>query len=309
MREAVSVVVPTRNRPAMLERCLASLAQDLGEGDEVIVVDSASADPVAVAAVAQRYGVRLTRCERAGASLARNTGWRLALHDPVAFVDDDVRVHPGWAAALVAAFDDPAVSFVSGRIVLPEGQQEADRPVAVSHRTEPEALHAGLSGDLGASANLAVRRAALDAVGGFDETVGPGTWAASAEDLDLLDRLFREGLTGWFEPAAIVEHDQWRSRLQLIRLDWGYGKGMGVRLARLGCWDRKRARRLFREAVIDQGLRPVLDDLRNGYEFGAMTVATRTLATLLGLTVGTVWAWVRPVAAAHGSGRAKGRTS
>jgi hypothetical protein len=146
-------------------------------------------------------------------------------------------------------------------------------------------------GDLGASANLAVRRSALNAVGGFDETLGPGAWASSAEDLDLFDRLFREGFAGRFEPSAVAEHDQWRTKPQLIRLDWRYGKGMGVRLARLARWDRPRARRLLREAVIEQGVRPVLDDLRHGYQFGATTVATRTLATVLGVAVGTVRAW------------------
>lgn len=280
----------------MLGRCLDALRAELTDRDEIVVVDSASADPAAVAAVANRAGVRLERCSHAGASLARNTGWRAASHQLVGFVDDDVRVRPGWAAALVAAFADPGVEFVTGRVVVPDDQRDAERPVAVSSRTVRERLHPGLHGDLGASANLGVRRPALERVGGFDETLGPGSWAASAEDLDLFDRLFAEGSRGVFEPDAVAEHDQWRSRRQLVRLDWGYGKGMGVRLARLARSDRARARRLLREAVIEQGVRPVLDDLRHGYEFGALTVATRTLATLLGLCVGTVWAWARRTA-------------
>jgi glycosyltransferase involved in cell wall biosynthesis len=291
MRAPLSVVVPTRDRVAMLERCLKSLRAELTDADEVIVVDSASSDPGAVAAAAREAGATLVRCDRAGASLARNAGWRAARHDIVAFVDDDVRVLPNWSAGLVNAFADSDVEFVTGRVVVPADQQAAERPVAITSRTEREVLHAGLSGDLGASANLAVRRRALEAVDGFDETLGPGTWASAAEDLDLFDRLFREGYTGRFEPGAAAEHDQWRTKPQLIRLDWRYGKGMGVRLARLARWDRPRARRLFREAVIEQGVRPVLDDLRHGYEFGAVTVATRTLATVVGGVVGTVRAW------------------
>jgi GT2 family glycosyltransferase len=291
MRAPLSVVVPTRDRVDMLEGCLAALRADLTEADEIVVADSASSDAAAVAAVASRAGARVVRCDRAGASLARNAGWRVARNDLVAFVDDDVRVLADWSTGLVNAFADPDVVFVTGRVVVPADQQAAERPVAITSRTEREVLHAGLSGDLGASANLAVRRSALEAVGGFDETLGPGTWASAAEDLDLFDRLFRAGYTGGFEPAAAAEHDQWRSRPQLIRLDWRYGKGMGVRLARLARWDRPRARRLFREAVIEQGVRPVLDDLRHGYEFGALTVATRTLATVLGVAVGTVLAW------------------
>jgi glycosyltransferase involved in cell wall biosynthesis len=296
----------------MLARCLDALVKELGEGDEIVVADSASADPAVVVAAAKRpdtaIDVRVERCDKAGASLARNRGWRAARHELIAFVDDDVRVRPGWADALVAAFDDPVsdnpvsdkpvsdkpvVEFVTGRVVVPEDQQDAERPVAISSRTERELLHPGLSGDLGASANLAVRRRALDRIGGFDETLGPGTWSSSAEDLDLIDRLFQAGFAGLFEPAAIAEHDQWRSRSQLVALDWSYGKGMGIRIARLARHDRARARRLLREAVIEQGVRPVLDDLRHGYEFGAITVATRTLATLLGLVLGTVGVWLR----------------
>jgi len=291
MHPALSVVIPTRDRPEMLERCLTALRADLEPGDEIIVADSASRDATAVAEVAGRADARVVRCDRPGASLARNAGWREARHETVAFVDDDVRVLPGWSAGLRRGFDDLEVVFVTGRVVVPDDQQAAERPVAVTSRTEPETLHPGLMGDLGASANLAVRRSALDAVGGFDETLGPGSWAASAEDLDLFDRLFREGHVGRFEPSAVAEHDQWRTRPQLVRLDWRYGKGMGVRLARLARWDRPRARRLLREAVIEQGVRPVLDDIRRGYEFGAITVATRTLATVLGVAVGTVRAW------------------
>ncbi|HVY08654.1 MAG TPA: glycosyltransferase [Mycobacteriales bacterium] len=291
MREPLSVVIPTRDRPAMLDRCLTALRADLTDADEIVVVDSASREPGAVADAAARAGVSVVRCERPGASLARNAGWRAASNALVAFVDDDVRIRPGWSAALAGAFADEAVMFVTGRVVVPAEQLAAERPVAITSRTVRERLHPGLMGDLGASANLAVRRRALEAVDGFDETLGPGTWASSAEDLDLFDRLFREGCTGLFEPEAVAEHDQWRTKPQLVRLDWRYGKGMGVRLARLARWDRPRARRLFREAIIEQGVRPVLDDLRHGYEFGVITVATRTLATVLGVVVGTVRCW------------------
>jgi glycosyltransferase involved in cell wall biosynthesis len=288
MRRPLSVVLPTRNRPAMLDGALAALRADLGPEDELIVVDSASADPAAIAAIVRRHQAALERCERPGTSRARNAGWRRARHDIVGFVDDDVRIRPGWTAAIAGAFASSTVAFVTGRIVVPAHQAGAERPVAVSSRTGREVLHPGLAGDLGASANLAVRRAALERVGGFDETLGPGTWAASAEDLDLFDRLFRAGLSGLFEPAALAEHEQWRSRRQLLSLDWRYGKGMGVRLAFLARWDRPRSRRLFREAVVSQGVRPVLDDLRHGYEFGASTVAIRTVGTMVGRVVGAM---------------------
>jgi glycosyltransferase involved in cell wall biosynthesis len=287
MRAPLSVVVPTKDRPELLAHCLAALGAELGPSDELIVVDSGSARPGPVARVAEQAGARLIRSDLPGASLARNLGWRAASHDLVGFVDDDVRVHPGWAGALVAGFEsDGSIEFVTGRVVVPPGQEAAERPVAVSSKTVRTPLHPGTEGDLGASANLAVRKRALADVGGFDERLGPGTWAASAEDLDLFDRLFRLNYVGMFEPLAAAEHEQWRSRPQLLSLDWRYGKGMGVRLARLRTWDRARARRIAKEALVTQGVRSVVQDLRQGYEFGALTVATRTLATVIGMVVG-----------------------
>jgi glycosyltransferase involved in cell wall biosynthesis len=286
MRRRLTVVVPTRDRPAMLTTCLAALRVELHDADEVIVVDSGSGDPRRTSEAAAAAEVRLIRSELAGASLARNLGWRSAATDLVAFVDDDVRVRPGWADAMVHALDGDGVDFVTGGVVVPVGQELAERPVAVSSRTVRTALHPGLAGDIGASANLGIRRSALAAVDGFDERLGPGTWAASAEDLDLFDRLFRAGFAGVFEPAACAEHDQWRTKRQLLGLDWRYGKGMGVRLARLATWDRSRARRLTTEALITQGVRSVVQDLRDGYEFGALTVTVRTVATVIGMVVG-----------------------
>jgi len=270
----------------MLATCLAALRDDLDDGDEIIVVDSGSHEPRSTAEAAAAANASLIRSDRAGASLARNLGWRAAATDLVGFIDDDVRVRSGWADAMITALEAGDVDFVTGGVVVPVGQELAERPVAVSSRTVRTPLHPGLAGDIGASANLGIRRAALAAVDGFDERLGPGTWAASAEDLDLFDRLFRENFAGVFEPLACAEHDQWRSKRQLLMLDWRYGKGMGVRLARLATWDRARARRLTTEALITQGVRSVVQDLRDGYEFGALTVTVRTFATVIGMVVG-----------------------
>ena len=61
---------------------------------------------------------------------ARNAGWRATSGDVVAFVDDDVRVAPGWRAAVPDAVD--AVDFACGRVTVPPEQAGAERPVAVT---------------------------------------------------------------------------------------------------------------------------------------------------------------------------------
>lgn len=267
----ITVVVPTRDRPVHLAACLAALRAELHADDELLVVDSFSEHPVPEAAI---------RAPALGASLARNLGWQAAARDVVAFVDDDAQVATGWRSALEAAL--PGVDAVCGRVAVPLAQQGIERPVAVTADVPAQALSTG-SSLRGVSANLVVRRTALELVGGFDERLGPGTWSRAGEDLELQDRLLRAGLVVRYEPSVLAFHDQWRSRRELLRLDYGYGVGAGARAA----WTRGPAgRAVLREGLWDNGIRPVGHDLRIGYQFGALTGLVRAAGTCVGAVRG-----------------------
>ena len=278
----ISVVVPTRDRPDHLGLCLAALAASLGPEDELLVVDSASADPT-LARVADGVRCRWLRCDRPGASHARNTGWRAATNDVVAFVDDDVRVAPGWADGVRRSLAaHPEAAFLTGRIGVPPEQAGVERPVAVKDDPEPAVIDRDSTGTLGHSANLAVRRPALEAVAGFDELLGAGARFRAAEDNDLFDRLLAAGFTGRYEPAAEAWHDQWRGRPDLVRLDWAYGVGTGARLAKLVRSDRRRAGVVARGALWDGGLRLLPGLVRARYELGVVMVLARAGGTVAG---------------------------
>jgi len=285
MREPLSVVVPTRDRPELLDGCLASLAQALGPGDELIVVDSASRQHQATAGVTGTHGAHLLRCDRPGASRARNVGWRSATSALVAFVDDDVRVDKAWADAIVAAFADPGVSFVTGRVELPPGAV-AERPVAIVDDPRPATLDLDRVGLLGHGANLAVRRDAISAIGGYDEVLGAGGTLRAAEDIDLLDRLLALGLVGRYDPSALAWHEQWRSRRQLLALDWSYGVGGGARVVKLARHDMGRARREAGALFWGWTLSELWPNLRAGYEFRAACLLLRAAGALAGLVRG-----------------------
>jgi glycosyltransferase involved in cell wall biosynthesis len=277
----VSVVVATRNRPQRLRACLAAITTTLRDGDELLVVDSASTTRETLA-VAEAAGARILRLEAPGASRARNAGWKAARHRRIAFTDDDCLPQRGWLDALAG---HPHADFVTGRVEAPA---PVDRPVAVKTDAEPAALDASTHEPLGASNNLLVGRELLECTGGFDERLGPGTWPESAEDLALFDRLLHAGGRGQYEPAALVLHEQWRARRELVRLDWGYGKGQGARLALLRGLDRRRARDRRRRLLWDVGAASAARDLRAGYEFGALTTAVRTVGTAVGYGYGRV---------------------
>lgn len=258
-RAPLSVVVPTRNRPERLASCLAALAQELGDGDEVVVADSASDDPGAVERVAAQMGARVVRCDVKGASRARNAGWRATRHELVAFVDDDVQVLPGWADALVAAAGGEA-AFVAGRTVAPEGT--AGPLATVTWGRPPDVVDRDTGGAFAASNNLLVRRAALLRTGGFDERLGAGTWLEGGEDLELIDRVLALGVTGRYAEAAVGVHEQWRDAAQFRRLQLAYGKGMGARFASLLWHDRRRALQHWQELTRLGGLVTLLRRLR-----------------------------------------------
>lgn len=296
MRRPLSVVVPTRDRPAQLERCLASLRAQLEAEDELIVGDSASCRSNEVAEVAAQHGARYLRCDVPGASRARNAGWRAAAHDVVAFIDDDVLVAPGWRAAVDDALSAaPSAAFHTGRVDTPPDQRGTTRPVAVALHDDAFAIGPEVVGAIGGSGNLIVTVAALREVGGFDEDLGAGARFRAAEDNDLFDRLLAAGHRGRHDPAVEAWHEQWRTKVATIPLARAYGIGTGARLAKLVRTDRRRARLAAADFVWTWGVVDLVRCIRFRSRLGVLTA----IARLAGTAAGFARAIVRPVRDGH----------
>lgn len=197
----VSVVVPTWRRPDLLGRCLGALvAQTLPpEQYEIVVCDDGPDDSTRalVANFADAHAARglhidyLPISVTQGPAAARNAGWRRARAPIVAFTDDDTIPDARWLEAGLAALAD-GVMAASGAIVVPLGRAPTDY----------EADASGLAHAEFATANAFVRRAALAAVGGFDERFT----AAWREDSDLQFSLMRMGARIVRAENAIVVH-------------------------------------------------------------------------------------------------------
>jgi glycosyltransferase involved in cell wall biosynthesis len=286
VREPISVIVPTKDRAELLDQCLRALRASLSDSDELIVADSASRDD-STRDLSAKHRATYIRCEQPGASRARNTGWRQARNQVIAFIDDDVLVDPGWADAVARMFAaSPDVAFMTGRIGLKPEQAGTERPVALIDDDEARAIDAGARGTLGHSANMVVRRDALERVGGFDHLLGAGGELHGAEDYDLIDRLLAAGYRGRYEPTLSAVHEQWRDRRALVGLEWRYGIGLGARLAKLLRSDRSRARRVARELFWDAGARRAASAARQRYEFGVLIGVLHALGGIVGLARG-----------------------
>src|SRR5215207_6762920 len=170
------IVVPTTGRPslaALLERLVG------GSWERLIVVDDRRAE----APLRLPDDVELLRSGGRGPAAARNVGWRVATAPWVAFLDDDVLPGDDWASRLAGDLGaaGPAVAASQGRLRVPLPPDR--RP------TDWERNVAGLQHSRWITADMAVRRAALTAVGGFDERFP----RAYREDADLALRLRAAG--------------------------------------------------------------------------------------------------------------------
>lgn len=221
----VSVVIGTRNRTEHLVACIdAVLNQDYDGDVEVIVVDNAPSGPETEAAVGDRFGaddrVRYVLERRPGLSRARNLGLAQARHQLVAFLSDDIRVDPLWLRALARGFARRADVAVVAGLTPPlyldtEEQQLFERSMGWGWRNgfQPEVIDDTAGGNLwpyrfgvATGANLAFRTVDLEAIGGFDEALGPGTIARGGEDLDAVCRIALAGGAVAFEPAVLGWH-------------------------------------------------------------------------------------------------------
>ena len=223
------VIVPVRDRPAPLARCVEAL-QASGVL-RVIVVDDGSLDVEAHRSVAADAGAQfVARLRSGGPAAARSTGLAEAPASTlVAFVDSDIEVDPGWLDPLVGLFVDPSVALAAPRVRHLGSTPVHDRPESVLDRYEtanspldlgdrPALIAAGRRVSYVPAAALVVRRAAFDAVGGFDDSLTVG------EDVDLVWRLHDAGWRCRYEPASTVRHHG-RSRLvPLLRRRFDYGR-------------------------------------------------------------------------------------
>ena len=108
----VSIIIPTRDRPALLRRSIASALAQTGAGIEVVVVDDGSDPP---ARVDGSDAVVLVRTANRGASAARNAGLARARGAHVMFLDSDDWLEPGAVADLAGTLRARGAAVAFGR--------------------------------------------------------------------------------------------------------------------------------------------------------------------------------------------------
>lgn len=215
---SVSVIIPTFNGGAGLERSIQSLRRQTLEPVEIIVVDDGSTDSTrAIANQARARGLiskvicHGTRC---GRSAAINAAARFARGELLLTLDADTVFEPNAVALLATAFNDPRVAGASCNITVRNesdsiwsGLQAVEYLMSISAgRSVLDIL--GAIGCLSGACSM-YRRDVFLQQGGLD--VGPG------EDLEYSLRLRRLGFLVRFIPDAWAETDVPQTAISLLR--------------------------------------------------------------------------------------------
>ena len=248
-RPSISVAVCTHDRADAAIATIKSIEAAAHYGGEVqiLLIDNAPTDDALERAVAAHHAETGSSVQRivepiAGLSRARNRALASASGDLIAFTDDDALVEPGWLEAISDAFaSNPAIGCVTG-IALPaeietRAQDLAERfnGLNAGRGFESHVYNRRTLGSrhllypfptFGAGVNMAFRRDALLAVGGFSEALGVGTGTGGGEDTAIFVDILLADYDIVFEPRSVVHHFHRRETRDLMAQMRGYGIGV-----------------------------------------------------------------------------------
>ncbi|WP_205499844.1 glycosyltransferase family 2 protein [Rufibacter psychrotolerans] len=234
----VSVVICTRNRPKQLQKCLKQLKTLVCLPEEIIVVDNAPSDDSSQKVAQPFREVTYVREPRAGLDIARNTGIQQASCPIVAYLDDDVVVHPLWVYQVWDTFQNPGTAAMTGLVLASELETEAQYlfekhwsfnrgytdKVFDAHFFQSQLTLGPPVWDIGAGANMAFRKSALEEVGYFDEVLDVGA-AGCSGDSEMWFRLLAHGHAIHYNPRAVVHHEHRKDLKGLRKQIFYYMRG------------------------------------------------------------------------------------
>lgn len=287
-RPTVSVVVPTWNykRRDDLAGCLAAIERQGRVPDEIIVVVDHNPDLLAWASDSLRSAKVIENRHERGVVGNRNSGVEIAEGDIVVLTDDDTKADPDWIENLVSCFSDPAVVGVTGELIPNwAGVEPRWFPTefywvfGCSYTGLPETV-APVRNPI--AANMAVRRWAIQEIGGFRQGVAPrqirhrGAVVAGGhalEDTELGIRIGRRWpqMKWLYQPDATVLHtvnEEQATFGYLLRRSFEEGEGKAVLAEALGSEDGLESERRHLMVTIPRGLLRGFGDLLRGDLWG-----------------------------------------
>lgn len=226
--EKISIIIPTRDRLELLQRCLRSLLTLTAYRNfEVIVVDTGSADQRVwdfYAELTREPRVRVLHREGAfNYAATNNFGAQHATGAHLLFLNNDVEaLSPDWLEEMLRWSQRPEIGVVGAKLLYPEGTiQHAGIVVGLGHlfAGAPEDYNDSLFGGPNwyrnfsavTGACLMTRREVFDQVDGFDDA-----YTVALNDVDLCLRIAARGYRIVYTPFARLRHEEGATRANYV---------------------------------------------------------------------------------------------
>lgn len=193
----ISLVVLAWNNVDLTERCVTSLRRNTDVDYELIIVDNGSTDGGADLAI-QSADVAVVNESNLGFAAGMNAGLVRATGSHVAFINNDTRFPPDWAAPLLETFSQHPSAGIVLPAVTAAGNPVGVRAVPGNDRVTLTPFGEFPSGVVYLAPTKLIRR-----LGGWNEQYRQ----ASAEDLDLVFTVWAHGLDVILDERVLVEHD------------------------------------------------------------------------------------------------------
>ncbi len=217
----ISVGVCTYNGASTLDETLTALDRLDYPDYEVILVDDGSTD--GSAEIGRSHRCRVVSTPNRGLSHARNVVLAESTGSVVAYIDDDAYPDPHWLRYVARSFLDSEHAAVGGPNLTPPGDGWLAQCIANSPGNPVHVLISDREAEHLPGCNMAFRRDALEAVGGFNPS-----FRVAGDDVDVCWRLSDSGHTLGFSPAAVVWHHRRGSVRAYLRQQRGYGEAEGM---------------------------------------------------------------------------------
>lgn len=271
-RPPVSIVIPTRDEPEIVGRCLSTIRMlTRYPAFEVLVVDNGTTDPAALAAIAAHADRHIPFDRPFNFSQACNLGAAEASGEVLVFLNNDTEVvDPDWLSDMVAYLEDSGIAIVGPMLLYPDGTVQHAGVVLGARGTADHVMRRfqphwdGYAGSLAAArevsavtgACLMIRRSAFEAVCGFSTD-----YRKHYQDVDLCLRVRERGASIVCAPQVRLVHHE-----SVTRKAAGYD--MGDRAILIDRWHEE-------IAAGDRFYNPKLDAQTLRYEPAAGTFASR----------------------------------
>ncbi|HEU4633241.1 MAG TPA: glycosyltransferase [Flavisolibacter sp.] len=237
-----TIAICTRDRTDDLKRCLESLMLLPDDGQEIIVIDNCPSTEETKHLVESYPSVRYICENNKGLDFARNRALKEAQQEIIAFTDDDATPDPMWLRSLLRNFGNPLVMCVTGMTMpleLETEGQEAFEDYSPFGKGFKRKVHTHTSGNplstgqVGAGANMALRKSVQHLVGYFDVALDAGTPTQSGGDHEFFSRILLAGYQIVYEPDAVSWHRHRRTMEETRKAIKGYGIGVYAYWTRL----------------------------------------------------------------------------